>query len=466
MAKKNKQIDKQIDKEPKSNISPKEISNPPTLKWGEVREDFSRVWASKDSKNRRKPPDEKYMTGWVSEIPTYQVLNYLQYRMDCSFKAIISRGIPEWGWDGEYTMDSLAWDNEDNQIYVCTSANPTPRIAPSKNPSDWQVSSLIVHKKDIDEVLDQFRAHMHDTNNPHRITAEQIGTYTKQQVDDLVNIYHDKVERHVRDYDNPHRTTAEQIGAVPITGGNYYGDVFFSTGKVFLKTDRTATIEVNDKGFFLRRNNSLLGLNNDGIGVVGPEWDLQPILTEKELEKLILEKQSLYTLPQPIFKSNFVWDTNTQIGAEYWTDPYTRFNELGYYTFHGGTDTLSNNPLYGRQKGSIGIHIYPLEDDWGAWISLYNMDININSDNLTVNSFGKNIDIFGYNAPKKHELFKLVVTFDKWNTLCYINGKEVGFGEYTEGNLGNTASIQGNNIGVASYTLWTQKLTHEQVTSF
>lgn len=54
--------------------------------------------------------------------------------------------------------------------------------------------------------------HLNDHNNPHQVTATQLGVYIKSQVDALVNAVQAAVSAHVGRTDNPHSTTAAQLG--------------------------------------------------------------------------------------------------------------------------------------------------------------------------------------------------------------------------------------------------------------
>ncbi len=58
-----------------------------------IRPKLNRVWTSNNSVARRDPGDAEYLKGWVAEIPTYQVLNYLQYKIDTTMLAQAERGI-------------------------------------------------------------------------------------------------------------------------------------------------------------------------------------------------------------------------------------------------------------------------------------------------------------------------------------------------------------------------------------
>lgn len=51
-------------------------------------------------------------------------------------------------------------------------------------------------------------AHYADKDNPHEVTAEQVGTYKKAEIDQKTAPF----EEHLKDFSNPHLVTSEQIG--------------------------------------------------------------------------------------------------------------------------------------------------------------------------------------------------------------------------------------------------------------
>lgn len=72
----------------------------------------------------------------------------------------------------------------------------------------------------IDEAHSQFSFHEADDKNPHKVTAEQVDAYDKETIDSKLVRYDLMVENtnkeltiHKDDNDNPHRVTAEQVGS-------------------------------------------------------------------------------------------------------------------------------------------------------------------------------------------------------------------------------------------------------------
>lgn len=52
--------------------------------------------------------------------------------------------------------------------------------------------------------------HKRDKDNPHEVTAEQAGAYTKEAADEKIRA---AVRAHANNKDNPHEVTAAQVGA-------------------------------------------------------------------------------------------------------------------------------------------------------------------------------------------------------------------------------------------------------------
>ena len=65
--------------------------------------------------------------------------------------------------------------------------------------------------------VEAFNQHIESTNNPHNVTAEQIG------INDILDIIQVEIDNHILDKDNPHGVTTEQIEALPIAGGALEG---------------------------------------------------------------------------------------------------------------------------------------------------------------------------------------------------------------------------------------------------
>lgn len=300
-----------------------------------IRPKLNRVWTSNNSVARRDPGDEKYLKGWVAEIPTYQVLNYLQYKIDTTMLAQAERGIFEWGNDVSYGVGSLAWDETDKTIYVCTVASPNKTLRPSANSAQWSPSSIQVSRANYDSIVAAINAHIADiTSNPHKVTAAQIGAYNKSELDSIVANYRAMVQAHVTDYNNPHQLTATQVGAVPVAGGAYTGEVAFTT--VYLNDSKTAQV-VNDSGLYLRNGSYYLGINGStGNPEAGTAASKSRIVTELNFPDVKLAQEPGYSPPLESFQMGLINSINIQRGA--------------------GTTTTEGEPTYDPSNGMMGVN--------------------------------------------------------------------------------------------------------------
>lgn len=282
-----------------------------------LRPKLNRIWGGSTPSTRRDPGDAKYIQGWISEIPTFQVLNYLQYKMDTTMLAQAERGFFEWGGDVTYNKGALAWDEINKQIYVSQVSNPSKTLAPSANASQWKLSSIQITRQEYDTLNTNITAHIANvTGNPHQLTAGRLNSYTKAETDALIAQYRALVKAHVGDKNNPHGTTAEQIGAVPITGGIYTGDVVFATGRILL--DAAATNKVgllSGSGVFLQSGTGVLGVNAAGVAVAGTAANLSNIITEKTFadQKALVEPD--YAIPAPVYVMPLMGDINIYAGS-------------------------------------------------------------------------------------------------------------------------------------------------------
>ena len=306
-----------------------------------LRPKLNRIWASENDNLRRDPGDAKYITGWVAEIPTYQVLNFLQYKNDLTLLALAERGIFEWGNDVSYTMGSLAWDENDNTIYVCQSVEPGV-IRPSQSPA-WQKSSIQITRSDYDSSKAAWTTHIQDvTSNPHKLTPSMLNAYTKSEVDAILTQYRNLVSAHASRTDNPHQLTAAKVGAVPITGGKYTGDVEMGTRRIFLSPDGGHKIAVETGvGPFIEANSAVLGIDiSSGFGKPMAGSTLagrSEIITEATFDANKLQIESLYAVPQPDLYLPLVGSVNIHIGNQ------TLDGTLGFDTGVGGKVRLSPN---------------------------------------------------------------------------------------------------------------------------
>lgn len=310
-----------------------------------LRPKLNRVWTSNNSVARRDPGDAKYLQGWVAEIPTYQVLNYLQYKVDTTMLAQAERGIFEWGSDVSYGVGSLAWDETNKTIYVCTVTNPSKTLAPSANPSQWSPSAIQVSRANYDSIVSAINIHIADvTTNPHKVTAAQVGTYNRAEMDALVANYRAMVLAHTTDYNNPHQLTATQVGAVPVAGGSYTGEVTFPTA--YLNDSKTAQI-VKDGGLYIRNGSYYLGINGTtGYAETGTASSKSGIVTELNFPDMKAAQEPEYACPEPSYQMSLVNSVNILRGS-------------------GIFNTLSDKPIFNSSLG--GAWAYNSKTAHSSW---------------------------------------------------------------------------------------------------
>lgn len=77
---------------------------------------------------------------------------------------------------------------------------------------DQQLSNL---RTNVQNLVSTSNAHSSRTDNPHNVTAEQVGTYTKAKIDDLLQAISSRLSSdsltHSSRRDNPHNVTAAQL---------------------------------------------------------------------------------------------------------------------------------------------------------------------------------------------------------------------------------------------------------------
>lgn len=275
-----------------------------------LRPKLNRIWASTNSNLRRDPGDAKYIQGWVSEIPTYQVLNFLQNKIDSTFLAIAERGIAEWGGDISYVKGALVWDESDGSIYVASVANPDKTKSPKSNPASWAKSSIQITRAQYDSLNNSIDTHIANKSNPHGVTAGMIGAYTKVEIDSIVTQYRSLVAAHAADKNNPHGTKAVDIGAVPVDGGEYTGiivvpEIHFNNQGSLMAVDGGKLLTIS-------HGTGRIKLSSNGDVFVGAV--LSPVVTEKTFPLLRLNNQPSFVSPSPTFHWDLINNVNLRIG--------------------------------------------------------------------------------------------------------------------------------------------------------
>lgn len=277
-----------------------------------LRPKLNRVWTSANSVLRRDPGDAKYIQGWVSEIPTFQVLNYLQYKVDTTLLAQAERGIFEWGSDITYVLGSIVWCENDKKIYISTVSSPDKTKAPNTNLAHWSPSSIQVPRASYDAIVASINSHIANKSNPHNLSAAQLGSYTKAETDALVAQYQALVLAHSSNKNNPHGVTALQVGAVPATGGTYTGDVTFNGGMFF---DAGKVNQISKTGgLYLQAGTAVMGIDATGAAVVGTTSSKSKIVSEATFPALKAAQEPDYAVPEPTIQMDMIGNINMRRG--------------------------------------------------------------------------------------------------------------------------------------------------------
>ncbi|KSU11107.1 hypothetical protein [Lactococcus lactis] len=94
-------------------------------------------------------------------------------------------------------------------------ANLASHLADKNNPH--KVTAAQVGLDKVDNVKQaskaEFDSHTSDASNPHKVTASQVGSYSKSESDDKLATQKQAMDSHVNNKANPHSVTASQVGA-------------------------------------------------------------------------------------------------------------------------------------------------------------------------------------------------------------------------------------------------------------
>lgn len=464
-----------------------------------IRPKLNRIWANGTSVARRDPGDAKYIKGWLAEIPTFQVLNYLQYKVDTTLLALAERGVFEWGPDITYGLHSLVWDDTDNQVYVAIVGAPDKTLKPSANSAHWLPSSIQIPRASYDAAVAAINAHIADvTGNPHKLTAGRLNAYNKAELDAIVVQYQNLVASHASRKDNPHDVTAIQTGAVPITGGTYTGDVTSLAG-VYFTPDKGAGL-YREGGTFLKNNNTILGIDAaTGTGAVGPIGNTSKIVTEATYAGLKSIQERDYATPVPNYQQDFMNSIAPRIGSG-WAETWNyrlKFSPLSGALRMYGADPESANGAQKVRSGDevLGSKDYPLTI--ACDIRAHNPRNGDSTSHLIlgISYFGSETYLFvtgdGTVFAERHNdatfdsvaykvpgpignFYRVVGVFDAGRISLYVDGVLVGFKDNpaTHPMPGQVAiTCQPKAVGVAriydirNFRIWNAALTAKQVST-
>lgn len=308
---------------------------------------LDRLWGVNGEK--RDPGNNVYSLGWINEIPTYQVINFLQYKNDLAILSLAERDVAEWGADISYKNKALAWDETDGQIYTALVANPNTSLRPSANPAQWARSAVHLTKAELDEINSRINSHIANKVNPHNVTAAQLNVYTKPQADAAIKVTQDDLDAHKALRNNPHEVTAAQAGAVPITGGTYSGIVTFSQAETKINPGAgDAAVKSNSTGTYLRNGTDHLGIEGGE-----PVFNSETLLPESEylVQRELYEPE--FATPEPDFEMDLA--TSIHIIKGFGTSRFTRPGNVVYTDKSGVSRTATTDvPAFTKQGFQIG----------------------------------------------------------------------------------------------------------------
>ena len=270
------------------------------------RPDLSRIWASSGAAGVTSIDAEKYLLGWVAEIPTYQHMNFLHNRMDKIQLALAERGFHAWGTDIKYTLGSLVWNDKDSYVYVSKVENPTQ--APSATSTHWVRSMCQLTVQEFLNIEKLIQTHEADKTNPHGVSAGQIGAYTKPETDTKISQLNTSLTSHANNKSNPHGVTAEQAGAIHTSrGGTYSGKVTFNHSETGFGSHN---ITNDGNGFNLKVGTKRLGLNTSGLPIYFDGTNNNNILFDTNFDDWRANTESEYSVPAPDVHIPFISDLN------------------------------------------------------------------------------------------------------------------------------------------------------------
>lgn len=396
---------------------------------------LNRIWGGSTATTRRDPGDTKYNQGWVSEIPTYQVLNYLQWKADTTMLAIAERGVAEWGADVTYRKGSLVWDETNATIYVAIVNAPTAGTKPSSNSPHWSASSIQVTRAGYDTTVSNINTHIANrTTNPHGLTADMLNAYNKAQIDALVTQYNALVKAHTDRRDNPHDVTASQIGAVPVTGGTYTGDVTFNTG-LYFNTAKTAKLFVNAAGnLALQNGGTTLGVTTAGKAYVSSGAASSNIVLESGFAALKALREPDYAVPLPTFQMNLIGSINVQVGASgvdsgTWVPTYNANNNALLVDNVGAQKTISaDSPTLAAGTAGVTIAVDILQYantgtvGWAVYAGTDDTKITVNGANQIVAEGGGTSAVWTASGVPVGTWYRAVAVFGNGAKELYVNG--------------------------------------------
>lgn len=210
-----------------------------------TRPDLSKVWASSSEADVRDIPSDLYLRGWIDkQKPEHYHQNKLQKSTNDYLVEVTELGIPDWRNYVTYKVGSVV--RYATITYVSKSDKNTNNQPDTS--SVWEVSigaanyeDTVNHIRHIEKTIDDHRLGKQD---PHDVTPMQAGTYSKEESNTISNNFQQGINSHKADKGNPHKVTYSQLDILPVSGGDFTGQVDFGAGRLgigegFVNCDNT-----------------------------------------------------------------------------------------------------------------------------------------------------------------------------------------------------------------------------------
>ena len=149
---------------------------------------------------------------------------------------IAEAGVGEWHPDTSYALGAVC-RGSDGRFYVANSAS-TGTDPVGASTTVWEQDALLNYTKVeygamLQAVRDDYSAHIVRIDNPHTVLAGQFYNgvgYDFDEVNALLDTVNEGVEDHIDLLNNPHSVTLAQINCLPVTGGDFTGQVNLVAG--------------------------------------------------------------------------------------------------------------------------------------------------------------------------------------------------------------------------------------------
>lgn len=460
-----------------------------------LRPRFDRIWAA--SGQMADPGLAKYAQGWTAEIPTYEVLNFLQNRTDTALVALAETGIPEWGDDVTYRRGAPVWDNE--AVYYAKVASPLKTKRPSQNADQWGRSAITYADTDFLSLSARINAHEAATNNPHKVTSDQVGTYKTGVIDQKIAVVQNDLNAFKARRDNPHAVTAAQAGAVPITGGIYQGQVTMSHSEtLFAPSSGNYAMVGSSAVAGIRAGKNHLGIEpSTGRAIFLKDGVKSYLLSEAEYEEYRETVEAEYSIPTPYYEIAALSDIHLRHGigssgitrpssAQYVDRTGTNVSAPAKYPRHTADGLLLdgriNEALSVTAQGNVsGLYTFTMnfEGDWIVGIkTLFAVDAP-SSERLRINA-DKTVELIVFDngvsksfktPPLSSSTFNITWVRTSTSMQVFVDGEKLIGVSGTFGQFSTSAQImyhglnENGSAALRSVRLWRQALTAKQVST-